>query len=788
MENNYLKKVIGNRYEIQEIVGIGGMAVVYKAYDRQDDRTVAIKILKDEYLANEEFRMRFKNESQAIAMLSHPNIVKVYGVNFGINLQYIVMEYVEGITLKEYIERQHVVDRKEALHFIIQILRALQHAHDKGIVHRDVKPQNILLLPNATIKVTDFGIARFNRAESRNVVESSAIGSVHYISPEQARGEYTDGRSDIYSAGVVLYEMLTGKLPFESENDISVAIMHVRDEAVRPRELNPSIPEGLEQITLRAMQKNPADRYQSAAEFLSDLYAIKKDPDLTFDYDYFIDKDPTKYVSGLPKDADLIEAVTRETDPEVPDEQDDPEEEDLEKKNVTIPILIGVAVALVLAVALILGVAFAKPLKDLVGEKTGVVTETEGKSFWEKLDIFGLFSNDKIEVPNFLNMDYEEALQQYPNLAIDKPQYVYNTTYEAGRVCEQVPEAGAKVPKDTVIRLTVASVAEMVLIEDLKGKDKDDAKEILTAKGLVVELVPVLNANEKQNKVVFTQPSMNSYVERGGHVTVFYASDEASEEGVEVPSLIGYQLSVAKTKITAAGFKVGSIEYDSSSASQKDYVIRQNPAASELLPEGSEINLVIGNGVPQTGSTSVGIQLPSVSGEKGTLKSYLNGNLYETKSGVSLDGSSLSFGFTGTDANAKFQIYLEGTLLCEGTIDFTDDPPSVSAQRYSYSQKVRLPDVVGKVQDDAKHELGSAGFSNVVIKNQYSSSVEKGAVISQSPVSSDITQYSTSTVITLTVSLGPETSSETEAATQQPETEQGSAETPTEATTEEIQE
>lgn len=227
--DNYVGKRLDGRYELQEVIGVGGMAVVYKAYDNIDDRTVAVKILKDEFLASEEFRRRFKNESKAIAVLSHPNIVKVYDVSYGDKLQYIVMEYVEGITLKEYIEQQGVISWKETVHFTTQILRALQHAHDKGIVHRDIKPQNIMLLENGTIKVTDFGIARFSRSETRTMTDT-AIGSVHYISPEQARGDITDDKSDIYSVGVVMYEMLTGQLPFQSDNSVSVAIMQLQTD------------------------------------------------------------------------------------------------------------------------------------------------------------------------------------------------------------------------------------------------------------------------------------------------------------------------------------------------------------------------------------------------------------------------------------------------------------------------------------------------------------------------------------------------------------------------------
>lgn len=232
--DNYVGKRLDGRYELQEVIGVGGMAVVYKAYDNIDDRTVAVKILKDEFLASEEFRRRFKNESKAIAVLSHPNIVKVYDVSYGDKLQYIVMEYVEGITLKEYIEQQGVISWKETVHFTTQILRALQHAHDKGIVHRDIKPQNIMLLENGTIKVTDFGIARFSRSETRTMTDT-AIGSVHYISPEQARGDITDDKSDIYSVGVVMYEMLTGQLPFQSDNSVSVAIMQLQTDPRRIR-------------------------------------------------------------------------------------------------------------------------------------------------------------------------------------------------------------------------------------------------------------------------------------------------------------------------------------------------------------------------------------------------------------------------------------------------------------------------------------------------------------------------------------------------------------------------
>ena len=281
--DKYLGKRLDGRYEIHELIGVGGMANVYRCTDTVDDREVAVKILKDEYLNNEEFIRRFKNESKAIAMLSHPNIVKVYDVSFGDMIQYIVMEYIDGITLKEYIDQQGIIEWKDVIHLTTQILKALQHAHECGIVHRDIKPQNIMLLQDGTIKVTDFGIARFSDKSTRTMTEQ-AIGSVHYIAPEQARGNATDGKTDIYSVGVMLYEMLTGKLPFDGDSAVTIALMQLQSTPKRPREINPGIPIGLEQITMKAMEKLPSNRYTSAAEMLSDIERFRLNPSIVFDY------------------------------------------------------------------------------------------------------------------------------------------------------------------------------------------------------------------------------------------------------------------------------------------------------------------------------------------------------------------------------------------------------------------------------------------------------------------------------------------------------------------------
>ena len=324
--DNLIGKKLDGRYEILQLIGVGGMANVYKARDVIDERLVAVKILREEYASNEEFVRRFKNESKAIAALNHPNIVKVYDVSFSDKMQSIVMEYIDGVTLKDYIDQQKIIRWKEAVHFTVQILRALQHAHDKGIVHRDIKPQNIMLLQDGTIKVMDFGIARFARSQMATITDK-AIGSVHYISPEQARGEKTDEKTDLYSVGVMLFEMLTGKLPFTADSAVSVAIQQIQSKPKRPRELNPSIPEGLEQITMKAMQKDPTKRYQSAAEMLRDIDEFKHNPSIAFAYKYLSAEEEEAQLAGKKhSESDIKAAASKKTGrkkKEVPEETDE---------------------------------------------------------------------------------------------------------------------------------------------------------------------------------------------------------------------------------------------------------------------------------------------------------------------------------------------------------------------------------------------------------------------------------------------------------------------------------
>ena len=752
--DNYLNTVIGDRYEIQEVIGIGGMSVVYKAYDRLDDRIVAVKILKDEFMANEEFRMRFRNESKAISILSHPNIVKVYDVSFGETMQYIVMEYVEGITLKEYIERQKVLDTKEAVHFVVQILRALQHAHDKGIVHRDIKPQNIILLPNANIKVTDFGIARFNHVEALNVNESSAIGSVHYVSPEQAKGEHTDHRSDIYSVGVVLYEMLTGKVPFEGENDSSVALMQLQNNAKRPSLLNPSIPIGLEQITLRALQKDPMDRYQSAAEFLSDLYDFKQNPQIKFDYTYFVDSDPTKHISAptptpapiqIPKPApkpvlttaDIpVRIVEEEEYGEKLDEEADEEEES--ERSLTIPILIGIVVALILLIVAVLGVAFGSEIKEHL---------KNGNS------IFSFFTKEKtVEVPNFINMNIDEVLKKYPDFVFkQEEQKGLNSTVDPGTVIKQSPEAGEKISADTVIILTIAAQDEMIPVPSVKDKTYAEAESILVAKGFKVELQPAFFNDVEEDIVVYTSPKEESFAPYGSTVYVYYASEAAKKMNkTHVPDVLGDQLSVAKQKIVAAGLRVGAVTEDASPETQRGFVIGQNPSSGESVDTGTVINLVVGNGVQGSSTATFQITLPDMNGRKGTVRTYLNGQVYDTFPDVVLDGSTLQISFTGADGGNEFNVFVDSSKYLSGEIDFSKSKDKVTnVVRYSFTEGAYIPNVVGMSEADAVAALREAGFTNINTEVVSSEESVSGRVVSQTPVSTTLTQYSVSTKITI---------------------------------------
>ncbi|MBE6735532.1 MAG: Stk1 family PASTA domain-containing Ser/Thr kinase [Ruminococcaceae bacterium] len=663
--DNYVGKRLDGRYEIREIVGVGGMAVVYKAYDNIDDRMVSIKVLKDEFLANEEFRRRFKNESKAIAVLSHPNIVKVYDVSLGDKLQYIVMEYVEGITLKEYIEQQGVIPWKEAVHFTTQILRALQHAHDKGIVHRDIKPQNIMLLENGSIKVTDFGIARFSRGETRTMTEA-AIGSVHYISPEQARGETTDDKADIYSVGVVLYEMITGRLPFESDSAVSVAIMQVQNEATPPREINPQIPLGLEQITLHAMEKSTANRYQSAAEMLLDLDELKRNPSIKFDYTYFVDKEPTKFINRESVTGGVYGAGAPNVgggssggaSPVIPDRGDG------RRGNVKRNIGIGVGIGIVAAVIAVL--VFLRLFTDVLGGSDLTVPNFVGKIYAEEID-----GNERYE-------DFEFDIT-----------YVSSTTAAEGEIIKQDPVSGTKVRKGQTIKLEVVSKGTTSEIPKIYGKTLIEASEMLQTEGFTnLKAETEFSATATPGTVLRSDPAQGTEADTSETILLIVATDESNEK-VSVPDVLGMNYYTDKSSVeqffTKQGLKVGSVT-EKDSIEEKGTIIEQSVRSGMKANKGSSIDLTVssGSGAQKTGH--VFLTLPNT-GNTQTLRVYVANELQKSTE-VLMNGRGFTAEIKGNGTDVPIDIYIGETKVYDAKADFTRSTvPLTEVHTYPYASE-----------------------------------------------------------------------------------------------------
>lgn len=636
--DNYVGKRLDGRYEIHEIIGVGGMAVVYKAYDNIDRKIVAVKILKDEFLTNEEFKRRFKNESKAIAVLSHPNIVKVLDVSFGDRLQYIVMEYVEGITLKEYIEQQGRVKTREALYFVMQILRALQHAHDKGIVHRDIKPQNIMLISNGTLKVTDFGIATFSRDETKTMT-GTAIGSVHYISPEQAKGSLTDAKSDIYSVGVVLYEMLTGSLPFQSENAVSVALMQLQKEPKRPRELNPDIPIGLDQIIMKAMQKNTADRYQSAAEMLVDLSEFSRNPNIKFDYNFFVDNQPTKYIPSNEIKKKLVE----EQESVEIESQDEIDDTATAQKKKTIGILSGVLGGLILFVMIM-------------------------------IVIFVSGSSKKLKVPDFVGLNYAEEIlsnkdyEEYWEYIETK--FVVDSTVDDGTVISQTPAKGKKISEGKTILLEIASNNSKIPVPDVYGKEMTVAQSTIRSEGFLVQVEYDNESDGEEGIVIRTSPEKGELAAQNSTVIIYIPSPTGAGKTVTVPVLAGETLTSAKKILEDLGLELdisGSTNRDSDRP--KGQIIG-NAFAEQEVPLGTKIAVYISTG--EQGHTEINIDLPDLDGQKAKLKIEINDKTYDSDT-IKLDGSAYTATVGGSGSSNKIKIYIDDQLVYSAEADFAND-------------------------------------------------------------------------------------------------------------------
>ncbi|MBR5451643.1 MAG: Stk1 family PASTA domain-containing Ser/Thr kinase [Clostridia bacterium] len=571
MQDKYQGMRLDGRYELLEVIGIGGMATVYKAMDITENRLVAVKVLKDEYAENEDFVRRFINEARAISVLNHINIVKVFDASVSQTVKYMVMEYIEGITLKEYIARKGKLSWKDTVFFAVQILRALQHAHDKGIVHRDIKPQNIMLLVDGTAKVMDFGIARFSRSGDHTITDK-AIGSVHYISPEQARGEPTDEKADIYSVGVIMYEMLTGKLPFDAESAVSVAVMQLQSEPKRPTAINPEIPLGAEQITLHAMRKDVLGRYQSAAEMLHDLEEFRRDPDMTFDFVCFVDDSPTRFVdiSQEPK------TIKKENTDNTTDESN---------RSVFIPILTGITAAFVIA-AIVIGSIFAY---SIFGNKTTGHT-----------------------VVDFTGHTYESVIKNYGNVFTFEKKDEYSSDYPAGIVIAQSKAEGQRVKKTQKIVLTISIGVQQTEVPQITGKTVAEAKPLIDMANLVYEIEYAETTEYPTGSIIVCQPSEGSVVNAGTVVKLIVAQ-QPGIQNVELPNVVKNSIASAKKILETKGLKLNgdpiSIYSNGYSLEGKKlkniskglpsgYVAGQSPSPTTeaAVPKGTAVELYVSNG------------------------------------------------------------------------------------------------------------------------------------------------------------------------------------------------
>ena len=565
--DQYIGKMLDDRYEILELIGSGGMANVYKARCHRLNRLVAIKILKSDLADNADFRRRFHDESQAVAQLSHANIVSVYDVSTNPDREYIVMELIDGITLKQYMERRGRMDWRESLHFITQIMRGLSHAHSRGIIHRDIKPQNIMVLRDGSVKVADFGIACL--ANQGQTLTQEALGSVHYISPEQARGDRIDARSDIYSAGVVLYEMLTGRLPFEGDSAVSVAIQHLSSVPLAPRDIDPSIPEPLELICMKAMNSDPNKRYASADAMIEDLEKFRRDPSVDMDYirqELTAPAADTEPTMPLPT-AQVASAVKKHTG-ELRRERE-AEEEPPRRDKKSIAIIAGIFAAAVLLVLLL--------FKLILGD-------------------FGpAGSNKSYPVPDIRGKTVEEAqeMEGVKDIFLIEVQGTRTTEeYQPGQIVEQDPAAGRTRKSNLVIQVYVAAEPEKVPMKDLVGMEYRQARVLLTDMGLDLKITTETVSSDKYgaDAVIETVPAADEPLVAGQTVILRVST---GPETVTVPSFTGQDIANAVQNAQDLGLTVGEITYDTFSFAPQGQVIEQSIKPTDEVPGGTKISFTV---------------------------------------------------------------------------------------------------------------------------------------------------------------------------------------------------
>ena len=580
----YIGKLLDNRYEILEPVGTGGMARVYKARCHRLNRLVAIKILREDLAQDAEFRRRFHDESQAVAMLSHPNIVAVYDVSRSSELEYIVMELIDGINLKQYMQKKgNKLNWREALYFITQITKALGHAHSRGIIHRDIKPHNIMVLRDGSVKVADFGIARV-ASGGHSTLTQEALGSVHYISPEQARGSHIDERSDLYSAGVVLYEMITGRLPFEGDTPVSVAIQHINSIPLSPREIDPTIPEALEAITMKAMAPNPDNRYSSADEMLVDLEEFRKNPEINLDYNIpefspeaDLDEDRTQ-IRPAPSSR---RSVTQRTGTGIHDSRrersyrEDEEDEEPQRRGPIWPVALA-AGAVLLFVGLVFFFLWNSVFSGLLKPPVSyTVPDLVGKTYEEVKD------NEQLLGEHFVIVEGETVENEA----------------EPGTIIDQDPKEGKKVTGDvTEITVTISGGQQMITMVDLTGQDFQTAYNTLIEMGLK-PLTPEYEYSDEveENHVISHTPMKDVPLTPGSEVQLV-VSKGPEKKPFAMPDLVGMTEELAQSTIDTYNLGHGRVEKVSDETVPAGKVISQYPVEGSDVTEGTVVNLIISTG------------------------------------------------------------------------------------------------------------------------------------------------------------------------------------------------
>ena len=606
--DQYIGKMLDNRYEILERIGTGGMAIVYKAKCHRLNRLVAIKILKSDLAQNEEFRRRFNAESQAVAQLSHPNIVSVYDVSRGGDMEYIVMELIDGITLKQYMEKRGQLNWRESLHFITQIMRGLSHAHSRGIIHRDIKPQNIMVLRDGSVKVADFGIACL--ADSAQTLTQEALGSVHYISPEQARGDRPDARSDIYSSGVVLYEMLTGRLPFEGESAVSVAIQHLSSIPLAPREINPDIPEQLELICMKAMAPDLEHRYQSADAMIADLEAFRKNPEVEMKFDLSDlrpeeNDEPTRTIRTMP--SHTVTIPVHQPERNYPRRERDEDEEPRRAGSGKRGVLVGAVTVAAVAVVIVL-------FKTILGSFAPAVV-------------------DQYQVPDLYNMTIEEA-ENDPRIEgvfeIQKVGSEFSTDVPEGHILRQDPKKGeTRKGSQLVIQVWVSAGEETGEVPDLENKSEQDARILLEKLNKEYNLELTVEAPEElkqfseeitEGYVIKTEPAQGEILKKGDTVKLIL-SKGPDIKPVTVLPFVGMSIDsvlsqLESYKLTCDAADVEVVDSDKPGGT----IVWQSPASGETVPEWTTIKFRVSAGlassalpitvdIPQNGKDIVKVEI-----------------------------------------------------------------------------------------------------------------------------------------------------------------------------------